>query len=70
MSAQSLRRFSAPALTPGLWVGLWAALVACVVVVVWGTATGDDDVDRVRTTFRLVGGGVRRLRADRVAPPP
>jgi signal transduction histidine kinase len=55
ISAPPLRRFSAPALTPGLWAGLWAALVVCVVVVVWGTATGTDDVDPIRTTFRLVG---------------
>ena len=55
ISAPPLRRFSAPALTPGLWAGLWAALVVCVVVVVVGAAAGTDDVDPIRTTFRLVG---------------
>ena len=54
--ARSLRRFSAPELTPGLWIALWGAGAAAMVVVLAGTLLGDEDVPGYRLAFRLVGG--------------
>jgi len=55
-SPRSLRRFSAPELTPGLWIALWGAGAAAMVVVLAGTLLGDEDVPGYRLAFRLVGG--------------
>jgi signal transduction histidine kinase len=52
----SLRRFSAPELTPGLWIALWGAGAAAMVTVLAGTLLGDDDVPGYRLAFRFVGG--------------
>ena len=64
-----LRRFSGPARRPAFWVALWAALLAAELVALLGHHDG-----------RRAGGGLprrlpplrrclRRLRADRLAPP-
>jgi signal transduction histidine kinase len=54
-SARSLRRFTAPALSPGLAAGLWSALVAIVLVVSIGMALGHEHVPGYIVVFRLVG---------------
>ena len=55
-SVRALRRFSAPALSPGLWTALWAAGVAAVVVVVVRPLLADEPVEGPRVAFRLVAG--------------
>jgi signal transduction histidine kinase len=54
--APSLRRFTAPALSPGLAAALWSALVALMLVVIAGLVLGDEDVPGYGIVFRLVGG--------------
>ena len=54
--APSLRRFSAPALTPGFAIVLWSAGAALVLVVTAGLVLGNDDVPGYGVVFRLVGG--------------
>jgi signal transduction histidine kinase len=55
-SAPSLRRFTAPPLTPGLAAALWSAVVAIVLVVAVGMVLGDEAVPGYTVAFRLVGG--------------
>jgi signal transduction histidine kinase len=54
--ARTLRRFTAPTLTPGLAAALWSAGVALMVGVVAGVVRADEDVPGYTVAFRLVGG--------------
>ena len=69
-STAVLRRFSGPARRPAFWAALGRRTVAAELVALASIVFADEPVPGYRALFRLIGGAVRGLRADRLAPAP
>ena len=65
----AMGRFAAPERGLAFWLALWALAIAAefgaLVPVIW---PGEEHVETVQVIYRLIGGILRGVRADRVAP--